>query len=1309
VTVRAEALKAGRLAVLQVGLRSARSEPECLSALAEMIQIAVWFRELGDHGPVRARTVLNRALAYLNAALAADGDHIPGALFLAAEASILRDAAAGPISDLDNAIACLRRLCVVLADDDPDLVMVELKLGSSLAVRAGRTGAWLADLGESSMLLTSALNRMDADDPGRREVACILASQYALRYGGLGGTEADRETAITHAAGCLAETSDPDRISDAAHVVAAWMALSRQLTAQQRLAMYSEREFEAARSDGEVAASLLAKFGLTEISGADAETAIGHLRQVRTMPDDEAMHGLVPVLWSIAIATRMRVDGTVEDVDQVADYLDRAISLTPEGDPERGELLAMRAIVLSMRSYARSRASASGGGWHSTTDAISDAMANLPAGHPMRSAALDLLGYGLGRQADESGAADEAATGLETVVDALERMPRDDPGFARTMVSVAVQVLSVGARHRSALEQERIVGQLEDAVARLAPDDPLRPLSENLRWGAVLRNAIVRHRPDAVNEAIEELIRIADSAPAGYPHQPWLLTSVAAAFVERRAMTGEVRDLERADDYIGKALSISGQEGPFAEGTPGYGVMLYLRSQIQMVWYYYDARPDRMKLVASDLQRAAELIGADSPFYPVILSTLKSVGAVREAAAVLDQDDIQLRDSTREAFAQVLDAAEKMPRDSIEFPAVAAQAASGLVLRGLADNDDSMLDRAITLIAEACSVPGLAVRERPRLLTLHGQSLCTRYTRNWNPRDLSNGIDRLEEARRAVEQEVGSPYAADVLQTLASAYRLRGDAGRGDVDRAVTMGLAGLRENAGDVMLQDSDENALRVARRGTSDAIEMARWFLDRGRGAAAVEALELGRGMVLNAATSGSGLEEALREAGQPGLAREWALDLARHGAATPETDTLRYRVMLALERSPAEARLLAPSLADITSALAETGSDALVYLLPRDDNGSGLGVAVVVDAAGAVRYVRLPGLYAGARSPVKEFLRARRDETKVGWLEALDSLCDWAWRAAVGPLLHAIPADGGRKERHIVLVPGGELGLVPWHAARLPGRRDRYACQEALISYAASARQFVDAAARRPTPWGQAPVLVSDAEGSPYLTTVGIAHLCVEYYPVASVFGSARYRLTPTLAESAPGSAAVSPQDILAVLPHADSQGASLLHFGCHGRSSVPVLGSSIKLGGGAEIAVRDILRQARTWQAAHRDRGGLVVLASCLSDVTDADYDEALTLATAFLTVGASGVVAARWAVAERETALFMAMFHHYLNTDHLSPVHALRAAQLWMLDPARALPDQMPAALRDEAAMVDRPGGPDLANPASWAGFAYQGR
>ena len=204
------------------------------------------------------------------------------------------------------------------------------------------------------------------------------------------------------------------------------------------------------------------------------------------------------------------------------------------------------------------------------------------------------------------------------------------------------------------------------------------------------------------------------------------------------------------------------------------------------------------------------------------------------------------------------------------------------MLRGVVDRDKTAMDQAISLLAEVCAVPGLTFRERPRMFNALGFALLTRYDLSRDPRDLSLAIDRLDEARRAVEQEAGSPYAANVLQLLACAQRIRGGEARGDMGRAVTVGLDGLRERAGDVLLQDNDENALRAAGRITSDAGEMARWFLSYGRLGAAIEALELGRGRCCTPRPREGGWRKRWTRP-STGLAAEWALTCPARSRAT------------------------------------------------------------------------------------------------------------------------------------------------------------------------------------------------------------------------------------------------------------------------------------------------------------------------------------------------------------------------------------------------------------------------------------------
>jgi hypothetical protein len=304
-------------------------------------------------------------------------------------------------------------------------------------------------------------------------------------------------------------------------------------------------------------------------------------------------------------------------------------------------------------------------------------------------------------------------------------------------------------------------------------------------------------------------------------------------------------------------------------------------------------------------------------------------------------------------------------------------------------------------------------------------------------------------------------------------------------------------------------------------------------------------------------------------------------------------------------------------------------------------------------------------------------------------------------MGPVLQAVaalptPGDaagGGLPGLlSVVLVPGGRLSLVPWHAARCqdaPGAPWRYALEFAVISYAASARRLAEAAQRPPLPLLASPVVVAGAWEA--MTRIaGTGAIRDRFYP------GARY-----LGPGCPDGAG-TPREVLAALPSAAGPGASMLHLACHANVCGGGPGKSrLTLAGGAPLSAEEILRRAAG--RAPGAAGGLVELVACRGDLTVASYDEALTLATAFLAAGAATVLAARWEVQLEPAGMLAYMVHHYLAAEGLRPRDALRAAQLWMAGPDRAAPPGMPPA------MAARAGTATLADPVHWAAFTHQGQ
>jgi hypothetical protein len=284
-------------------------------------------------------------------------------------------------------------------------------------------------------------------------------------------------------------------------------------------------------------------------------------------------------------------------------------------------------------------------------------------------------------------------------------------------------------------------------------------------------------------------------------------------------------------------------------------------------------------------------------------------------------------------------------------------------------------------------------------------------------------------------------------------------------------------------------------------------------------------------------------------------------------------------------------------------------------------------------------------------------------------------------------------------VVLIPAGTLSLVPWHAAQYrpdgPGPV-RYALQDMVISYAASGRQLLEVAGRPALPLESSPVVVGDPTDELTGARQEAQAILSRHYPAGRYLG-----IEPPgwdWAADGPG----TPDEVLSELPAASRPGASMLHLGCHGVVSGSAPGRShLLLAGPAELRVDAILRQASG--RPPNAPGGLVTLAACSSDLSAGEYDEALTPATAFLAAGAVTVVGTRWQVRDDPTTLLMFMFHHLMTRRGCPPRDALRGAQLWMLDPVRIPPPEMPAELAGRARRTM------MARVSAWAGFVHQGR
>ncbi|MEV4362721.1 CHAT domain-containing protein [Nonomuraea sp. NPDC049625] len=817
--------------------------------------------------------------------------------------------------------------------------------------------------------------------------------------------------------------------------------------------------------------------------------------------------------------------------------------------------------------------------------------------------------------------------------------------------------------------------------------------------------------PQAFNELLQRLSSVQKNPPPGYP---------TSGMEARRAMLlnissvagGAIQDWAAGRVNMEKILAhIEALEGSLPPGVTGLAVM---GQAIALHTRIFDAGESENVQALQDLVDEAEALEKSVPeghqFRYMVLAAL---GAAHARLGIVTQD----KDRMLRGLPYLEEGISGVRESDLPF-------AADMTLPYIPDPDllRAGLTGDTTLVRDVATPPPDASTEDLHTAAL---SVALHYSLTHDRVLLDRLIDELERIRDRVREGRAPRIAAEALWSLAMAYRERGVLNHDVQDiTALEASLEALTTLAADVLLQSGAEHGLLAARSGASRGVRAAAWAASQGRLHEAVAALELGRALVLHAASTSSAVPELLDAGGHHDLAEAWRVagagqvPRAAGDDGVPEElpSTLRRQALDALGYRREGGLLGTPTLSELADGVAESGADALVYLVPCEDGDAGVAI-VMSPVLGAGLYVQ-SRLCSAESGPLERYLdaTAQRDaaaregggsdsSAEQAWEEALTALCDWAFQV-LGPVLaaldRALAADG--RPLRIVLVPCGRLGIVPWHAARHPdGEPHRYLCETHVISYAASGGQFLRTVRRARRDPAATPVLLADP-------TMDLTHAEVEVMALRN----ALYRHARMCGgifempqeELLPG----TPEDVLGFL----DDGVSLLHVASHGSAGTRPTVSALHLAApgstpagesGPEpdpsmLTVTRLLDRTTSQQTA--TDGPLVVLSACQTDLSTRDHDEALTLTTAFVSGGARDVVGSRWATKDSASALLMAVFHHYLTVNGLSPVDALRAAQRWMLDPHRENPGSLSGELLRQ---VRRP---DLDRISLWAAFIHQG-
>jgi CHAT domain-containing protein len=340
--------------------------------------------------------------------------------------------------------------------------------------------------------------------------------------------------------------------------------------------------------------------------------------------------------------------------------------------------------------------------------------------------------------------------------------------------------------------------------------------------------------------------------------------------------------------------------------------------------------------------------------------------------------------------------------------------------------------------------------------------------------------------------------------------------------------------------------------------------------------------------------------------------------------------------------------PTIAELRQA---AGPATVVYL---DATGEG-GLALILRPGGApVEFIELEDLTVMTATELVSALEwavHRSDE------EVCTEVCENLWLLAMESMLPRL-----EDVTEVVLIPGGALAGLPWHAAKLPGKSAGYVLDQLAVSYMPNIRSLPVARAA----WRSMPSsLRALAVEAPEPTSAPALRTTREIAAVQACHND-EFRVIWL-----PGTEATKPR-----LRQALSQ-FEVLHFAGHARADPDPLAGGLLLASDEFLTIRELL-------ASGIGTARFAVLSACeTARVEDLRSDEMVSFPTALMQCGLGGVVGSLWAASDWPTTMFMKAFYGEWRGKSTTPRQALRAAQQEIRD--RRYP-----------------------SPLAWANFVYVG-
>src|SRR5260370_1538441 len=346
---------------------------------------------------------------------------------------------------------------------------------------------------------------------------------------------------------------------------------------------------------------------------------------------------------------------------------------------------------------------------------------------------------------------------------------------------------------------------------------------------------------------------------------------------------------------------------------------------------------------------------------------------------------------------------------------------------------------------------------------------------------------------------------------------------------------------------------------------------------------------------------------------------------------------------------------------------GGLVLIVHSPHKDEGGGSGPSDILSGSGdavtplwladltekallekvqASQSTFTPNSYLGAyadwrNTPVDTLARAT-------WFTTLDGITRWLWNVVMGLLVEGLLSRGLDRA---VLIPQGPLGLLPldaaWTEDNTSSSGRRYALDNVTFSYTpnALALSTAQAIANQTVP----NALLALDQPSP----VQASDL---YYSASEVEAVESHFTTATILR---GEQASRPALLSAL--STDSP-PPIWHFSCHGAANLTdPLSSGLLLANNEWLTLRDLF-------ALQLPAVRLVALSACETGIPGEKLpDEVINLPTGMVQAGVAGIIASLWSVNELSSMLLVVRFYDLWCDEGLTPIEALRQAQIWVRD------------------------------------------